>query len=596
MSLIDPQRHRERLVQSLSDDGLEDLVLRFVRPCYPEAHRTRRGRDGGIDVLSDYLARPDRAWQAKNSVDGDVDWRHCRNSLKAAMTGSAPPRRYTFVFPRTLKASERNSWRDSFHPTEFAKYDRLEQLDYVDNLATRLQGRPDLVDLLEDGALGEYVRPIVREISQSGVNPVAPAADLMAGAAALAEQSKIVGSNDPHYAYGQAGREAAQRDADVPENRHIFTLEHGIDGLPRYSMTLRDGDAIKTLTADLREGAVVKTPEPWFADTQTGRDLLIRARTGLAKGKPVRLDSNDVGIDPGIVPDRFRAMLAGDGLLRDGTLEIGLSEPLVLDAILTNGGVDRPQAFKLYRVPALPDDTLAYAGALGGVVLSFDLRLGGDRKDIGPEAFEVEMTIGLTLHLQEEVAGHALRGLGFAHAFGAAEHVRMKCAGLLPPGGIEWDGGTPADDHADEIWTVAATLATALEGLNDRDGGQRRMPSSVTDRDMACAKIVLSLLSDGEVRVPARGEFEVPLPVEAAGSSDDLSSLMTITTMLPPLAGKPSRAEVVQEVRGATALRLVDRPNGKFALVCRSQGDDASIVYRWAPVTPRSGRSSQTDD
>jgi hypothetical protein len=594
MSLIDPQRHRERLVQSLSDDGLEELVLRLVRPGYPEAHRTRRGRDGGVDVLSDYLARPDRAWQAKNTIDGDVDWRHCRNSLKAAMSGNAPPRRYTFVFPRMLKASARDRWRDSFHPTEFAKYDELDQLDYIDDLAALLQQRPELVDLLDDGALGEYVRPIVREIAQSGVNPVATAAGLMADAAALAERSKVVGRNDPHYAYGQAGREAAQRDADIPEQRHIFTLEHGIDGLPRYSMALRDGDAIKVLTADVREGAVVKTPEPWFADTEAGRDLLIRARTGLAKGEPVRLDSSDVGIDPGTVPDRFRAMLTGDGLLRDGTLEIGLSEPLVLDASLTNDGVDRPQPFTLYRVPALPADTLAYAGALGGVVLSFDLRLGGDRKDIGPEAFDVEMTIGLTLHLQDEVAGNALRGLGYAHAFGVAEHVHMTCAGLLPPDGIEWDGGTPADDHAEEIWTVAATLATALAGLNDRDGGQRRMPSSVTDRDMACAELVLALLSDGEVHVPARGEFEVPLPREAAASSNDPPLLMTVTTMLPPLAGEPSRAEVVQEVRGANALRLVDRPNGKSALVCRSRGD-ASIVYRWAPLSPRSGRSSQTD-
>lgn len=206
MSLIDPQRHRERLVQSLSADGLEDLGLRLVRPRYPKAHRTRRGRDGGVDVLSDFHPRPKRAWQAKNTVDGDVDWRHCRNSLKAAMAGNAPPRRYTFVFPRPLKASDRDRWRDKFHPAEFATYELLERLDYIDDLATRLQERPDLVDLLADGGLGEYVRPIVQETAHSGVNPVATATDLMSGTTAIAERAKRIGRTDPHYAYGQAGR------------------------------------------------------------------------------------------------------------------------------------------------------------------------------------------------------------------------------------------------------------------------------------------------------------------------------------------------------------------------------------------------------
>lgn len=47
------------------------------------------------------------------------------------MSGNAPPRHYTFVFPRALKASERNHWRATFRPTECAKFDQLERVDYI---------------------------------------------------------------------------------------------------------------------------------------------------------------------------------------------------------------------------------------------------------------------------------------------------------------------------------------------------------------------------------------------------------------------------------------------------------------------------------
>jgi len=65
MAFTDPQRHIQRLLDALTDEGLEDLTHRLVKPEYPEAHRVR-GKDGGIDVLSDYGKSPERGWQAKN--------------------------------------------------------------------------------------------------------------------------------------------------------------------------------------------------------------------------------------------------------------------------------------------------------------------------------------------------------------------------------------------------------------------------------------------------------------------------------------------------------------------------------------------------
>lgn len=54
----DPVRYRQSLIDALTDDGLEELTLRLVRPDYPCAHRPGKGLDGGIDVLSDFSCRP----------------------------------------------------------------------------------------------------------------------------------------------------------------------------------------------------------------------------------------------------------------------------------------------------------------------------------------------------------------------------------------------------------------------------------------------------------------------------------------------------------------------------------------------------------
>lgn len=199
MGFVDPARYRARLVllASLSDDGLEELILRLVKPEYPAAHRTGPGRDGGVDVLSDLNNPPARAWQSKNYATTAVPWTKCRDSLKGAMSGAARPRHYTFVFARRLRASERDFWRDEFLPQQRALYPQLESLDYWDDLDTRLEERPDLIDLLNDGALGGYMRSSLEMTAVSGVNPLAGAADVVRDSRSAAEHAVETGATDP---------------------------------------------------------------------------------------------------------------------------------------------------------------------------------------------------------------------------------------------------------------------------------------------------------------------------------------------------------------------------------------------------------------
>ena len=105
---VDPVRYRQTLLDSVTDDGLEELTLRLARDEHPAAHRAGKGKDGGIDVLSDFDLPPARAWQCKNHKS--VDWDDCRDSLRQAMSDEHPPRRYTFVFPRPLTGPQREFW------------------------------------------------------------------------------------------------------------------------------------------------------------------------------------------------------------------------------------------------------------------------------------------------------------------------------------------------------------------------------------------------------------------------------------------------------------------------------------------------------
>ena len=72
--MVDPNRYRAVLVllASLNDDGLEDLVLRLVRPDYPDAYRTGPGQDDGIDVFSDLNVQPNALGRRRTAATGST--------------------------------------------------------------------------------------------------------------------------------------------------------------------------------------------------------------------------------------------------------------------------------------------------------------------------------------------------------------------------------------------------------------------------------------------------------------------------------------------------------------------------------------------
>jgi hypothetical protein len=44
-----PPRYRQTLLDSVTDDWLEEVTLRLARDEHPAAHSSRKGKDGGID-------------------------------------------------------------------------------------------------------------------------------------------------------------------------------------------------------------------------------------------------------------------------------------------------------------------------------------------------------------------------------------------------------------------------------------------------------------------------------------------------------------------------------------------------------------------
>jgi hypothetical protein len=163
MASAHPLRLRETLVSSLDDEGLEQLTLELVRPVYPQAHTTGRGIDGGVDIFSDHERPPERGWQCKNVKT--IEWTKYRQSLESAMAEPDPPLNYTYVFSRAMTKGERHAWSAKFLPWAREKYgDKLPDLRYWDDLAQRLESRPDLVEsLLESGLGGRFVRSMLAD-------------------------------------------------------------------------------------------------------------------------------------------------------------------------------------------------------------------------------------------------------------------------------------------------------------------------------------------------------------------------------------------------------------------------------------------------
>lgn len=575
MALTDPQRHIQRLLDALTDEGLEDLTHRLVKPEYPDAHRVRGG-DGGIDVLSDYGKPPERGWQAKNYKK--VPWDECRSSLKAAMAGDKPCH-YTFVFPFVLTKNQRNFWRDKFLPEQRNQYPELESLDYVDDLVQRIEERPELVDQLSDGAYSVHFRRTMEQAAKEGVNPLASAADLVSDPIAMAKHARQIGKLDPNFRYGLIGREAGSGDAEIAERGQRFTMNHGIENLPNFSMTIREGDHVAELQAEPREGTRSETPIPWFAPGPEGEDARRKVRLSLAKGEPIEISGEAVGVRPGLVPDRFRGQLTDDGLLRNGLVRIGLSEPVELTIELTLGEKIASETISLYRIPTVGRSMVSYGGNYNGAVFTIDLEeLEG--VEVGPDQLAFEMDFGLTLALGGEAARQAVNGLGFADAFGRADQIRLECPGLLPDEGIDFEGDQ-GENHNREVWEIAAMIAAALSALEAHDGMRRMLPEAVNLADRYAAQMAYQVLTDGGLEIPVRKQFDLPLAGENLDGKAPEDMLET-EIELPPIAGQKTGVLARRSLVEVAPLEFVTTSDGRPRLKLRPAGSKARIVITLA--------------
>lgn len=571
MALADPHRHIQSLLNGVTDEGLEDLALRIVKPEYPDAHRVR-GNDGGIDVLSGYERPPERGWQAKNY--DHVPWRECRTSLKAAMAGDKP-RHYTFVFPFVLTKNQRDFWRDDFLPEQRRLYPGLEILDYIDDLAHRVEQRSDLINLLSDGTFGVYFRETMAQTGAEGVNPLASAVDLISDPMGMAEHATQIGKRDPYFRYSLVGREAGAGDADIAESGRRFMMNHGIENLPNFSMTIRDGDQVAELQAEPREGGLQETPVPWFAPGADGDAVRRAVRVSLAKGKPIEVRGEAVGVTPGAVPDRFRGQLTDDGLLRNGIVTIGLSEPVEMTIELTLGEKVASETILLYRIPPLGSAMLSYGGNYNGAVFTFDFEELTDMQ-VDSDQLALEMHLGLMLAFSSERARDAISGLGFADAFGKAARVRLECPGLLPDGGIEFEG-EQGENHSREVWEVAAVIAAALGALEAQDGRRRAMPESVGSADRYAAQMTFQVLTEGGIEIPVGKEFELPLLGEDVEGMHP-GELVESEIELPPIAGEPTGLIARRTLVDVEPVEIVSRDGQPPRLRIRPVEDRGKII------------------
>jgi len=314
---VDPAAFRQTLLNSITDDGLEELTLRLAKPEYPSAHRSGPGRDAGIDVLSDMELPPQRAWQCKNHQK--IDWDDCRASLASAMDDEHPPSHYTFVLPKPLTGPQREFWRRTFKPEQMTKHETLETLDLWDNLAEQLEDRAELVESLTDGALSGYIRQVNAEAAQTGVNPLASAPDLVGDTALLAERAVEMGRADPRFRYETRQREARPGDSAIPDGRIRLGFRAPI-GQPReFTVTLRLDNAVQESAAGPREDVELPAISVWFSDTARGAEHRNSVRRQLALGQRVQLRLGpDLGLDAQPLPDRFAGMADPDGILSCG--------------------------------------------------------------------------------------------------------------------------------------------------------------------------------------------------------------------------------------------------------------------------------------
>jgi hypothetical protein len=574
---VDPARYRQTLLDSITDDGLEELCLRLARDEHPDAHRAGKGKDSGIDVLSDFGQPPKRAWQAKN-VKQDF-WDDCRASLRQAMGTDHPPPHYTYVFPRPLTGPQREFWRNTFQAEQLKLYPGLNTLDFWDNLAERLEDHPELVNILSEGAFASSYRAVAELMAQTGVNPLASITDLVGDAPELARRAAEVGRTDPRYSYENRQREARKDDLTIPDDRIRIGFE-ALPGKPReFTATLRAGREVQEKAAGLREDVELGPVTLWFADTPQGSTARQLIRAELAAGRPVDIACDEhVGLNPGPVADRFQNIVDGDGILHSGEAHVGLSEPLeLMVSMQTDAGATPEATIALYRIPSPPGYSVSYGGSFHGALFFLDLDPDATRPDGQPGRWTASEISG-GLDPGTDVT-EMLTGLGFAMSLQEATHIQLDCPELIAEGsaGLDLEPGAQHTPHAEQVLERAAIIANALAALTRLDGRPRALPDAVGDGYVALADMVYRLLSDGEVRVTLDAPYRFSVPDET-DTSDPEAVIRGVARPLAQIAGQPT---VIAQLRieGPASARLVATEPQQIIEVT-PQGDKTQAVMK----------------
>jgi len=593
---IDPARYRQTLLDSISDDGLEELTLRLARDEHPDAYRAGRGKDAGIDVLSDFGQPPKRAWQAKN-VKRDF-WDDCRDSLRQAMSTEHPPPHYTYVFPRPLTGPQREFWRNTFLPEQLKLYPELETLDFWDDLAERLEDHPELVNILSEGAFASGYRFVAELMAQTGVNPLASITDLVGDAPELARRAVEAGQTDPRYRYENRQREARKDDHTIPDGRIRIGFE-ALPGKPReFTATLRAGQEVQEKAAGPREDVELGPVKMWFADTPQGAAARQLIRAELAAGRPVDVVCNEhVGLDAGPVPDRFRDMLDGEGsLLHRGEVHLGQSEPLQLKVSMqTDAGATPEASIALYRVPSPPGHSISYGGSFHGALLFLDLNPDAPRPDGQPGPWTAsEISGGLDPGTD---ATEMLTGLGFTMSLQRATHIQLDCPELITGGsvGLDLKPGAQRTPHADQVLERAVIITNALAALTRLDGRPRALPDAVGDGYVALADMVYRLLTEGEVRVTLDAPYRFSVPDET--DTSDLEAVMRgIAKPLAPIADEPT-VIAQRRIEGPVSARLVATEPQQIVEVTPQSDNTQAVMTLVGPVADdATGAGARGDD
>jgi hypothetical protein len=575
---VDPAAYRQTLLDSLTNDGLEALALRLARDKHPKAHQSGKGKDSGIDVLSDFEQRPKRAWQAKNVKK--IDWDDCRESLRRAMGTDHPPVHYTYVFPRPLTGPQREFWRNDFRAEQLALYPQLESLDLWDNLVERLEDHPEIMNMLSQGAFATSYSTVAEQMGRTGVNPLASAADLVGDAPELARRAVEAGRTDPRYRYESREREARKDDLTIPDDRIRIGFE-ALPGKPReFTATLRAGLEVQEKAAEPREDVELGPAKMWFADTPQGAAARQRIRAELAAGRTVDVVCDEhLALDAGPVPDRFYDLVGSDGRLHSGETHLGLSEPIELKVRMQTDAGPTPQAsIALYRIPSTPDTSVSYGGRFHGALFFFDMDPNAPRPDGQPGSWTASQISG---GLDGETdATEMLTGLGFAIALQRATHIELDCPELIAEGsaGLDLEPGAQSAPEAEQFLERAMIIANALAALTRLDGRLRSMPEDVRDGHVALADLIYTLLTDGELRTPIVKPYRFSVPVGT--DTSDLDALMRgVARPLAPLAGQPTVTAQLRIEGPARARLIASDPQPVIEVTAEGQNTQAVLAF-----------------